>query len=227
MPEHPILFSTPMVRAILSGQKTQTRRVVARSNSIIGEGGDWDKLEFSGKHTWVDKPGCFEQPYITEARIDTGFPDANGVKNYQYLHVPYDFVNEGVVYRVYPRYQPGDRLWVRETWADLAEGTGDPDQHPKIIYKADATHEWSEQVWHPSIFLPRLFSRITLEITAVKVERGQEISELDAINEGIPNGAYAVNPKTSYAKLWNSINGKKYPWASNPWVWVISFKRLK
>ncbi len=177
MKERPILFSGPMVQAILSGKKTQTRRVVKQ------------------KHL----------PFL--ANIVGGFLDGK----WNQRPLPYG--------------QPGDRLWVRETWAqDDEDGT--------IIYRAEdneavkawdqARHEsgLSKYNWRPSIFMPRLASRLTLEVVSVRVERLQDISEEDAIAEGTlaPFGGWVGG----YQLLWESINGPG-SWDENPWVWVIDF----
>jgi hypothetical protein len=247
--EHPIIFSTEMVKAILEGRKSQTRRVVTKHNSEIGEGGNWDKLAFHGKHTWNDDTNCMEEPYIVEAWVDHGFPDKEGKKNYQYLHIPYDFEEEGVIYRVYCRYEVGDHLWVKETWnigrysyQDIAD----------IFYKAGGnfkTVQWNNDLerlteqglrdadnrWRSSIFTYRWVSRIKLEITNIRVQRVQEISLADVNAEGTPNNPMGLmsyrndgfQRRQDYQWLWEEINGKKYPWSSNPWVWVIEFKKLE
>ena len=157
MRERPILFSAPMVRAILAGTKTQTRRI---------------------KKT----PDC-----------------------------PYGF--------------PGDILWVRETWSTNPEEGPDA----SIIYRADS--EWDETYtgikWHPSIFMPRAYSRFTLKITSVCDERLQDITNEDAIAEGTPDLRTPENNwdmRRCYRELWESINGKG-SWDKNPLVWVIFFMR--
>ncbi len=128
-----------------------------------------------------------------------------------------------------PYGERGDQLWVRETFCDLGDGT----MPGRVIYKAsfdDLDAEMMKQsgigmpIWKSPIYMPRWAVRITLEITAVRVEKLHDINRRDAIREGIPNGAYAINPKTSFSKLWQRVNNKKYPWESNPWVWVIEFK---
>jgi hypothetical protein len=129
--------------------------------------------------------------------------------------------------------QVGDRLWVRETWQQIKAG---------IVYKAswDSKPDWK---WKPSIFMPRWASRITLEITGIRVERLQDITEEDAKAEGCVEhtrhvvAGLLVDPsigrrehwsaRVLYKSLWDSINGKKYPWSSNCWVWVIEFRRIK
>jgi hypothetical protein len=153
-----------------------------------------------------------------------------------------------------PYGQPGDRLWVRETWAPF-----DP-KNPKcrIVYRADmvsfgvCASDWAKVMptqhpqgakfnWKPSIHMPRRNSRLTLEVTEVRVQRLQEISAADCCHEGIllncasctdecghldqmPNLQRQVS--RDFQKLWGSINGKTLPWSSNPWVWAISFRRL-
>jgi len=135
------------------------------------------------------------------------------------------------------RYAVGDHLWLRETWAVRPE-----DNRP--FYRA--TYAGACEIpWRPSIFMPRWASRLTLEVTAVRYERLQEISEADAIAEGITwqtqhqgqigwyevygdwhGQTQEVTAVKSYAVLWDSINGKKHPWNSNPLVWCYEFKRL-
>jgi hypothetical protein len=134
-----------------------------------------------------------------------------------------------------PYGQPGDRLWVREAWSrDEEDGA--------LFYRADVgtgneADDWQRNIyegasgyrWKPSIFMPRWASRILLEVTAVRVERLQDISEADAIAEGAPWAACGApqegSHKAGFAQLWESINGPN-SWDANPWVWVIEFKRV-
>ena len=167
MKERPILFSGPMVRAILDGRKTQTRRVV--------------------------KIGSY--------RPSGPFGDHAG-------YCPYG--------------KPGDRLWVRETFFN------EPNFHgvSATWYRAD--NDTFPGMWKPSIHMPRRLSRITLEITAVRVESLNEINGMEAWREGCPYHPKA-DPEPEdmiawYRKLWESINGPG-SWAANPWVWVIDFRR--
>ena len=139
---------------------------------------------------------------------------------------------------VCPYGAPGDRLWVRESYAELDKNV--------FCYKADFKEEDQHPKWKPPIFMPRIAAAILLEITNLRVERLQDITEEDAIGEGIlpikvdgmiypqwfdyckdyKNG-YA-NPVNSFRSLWNSINIKKgFGWTTNPWVWVIEFKRIE
>ena len=217
--EKPILFSGPMVRAILDGTKTMTRRVVKipyeKGNSL----GTWEPSILGGKGC-TDNNGNFVDEFPVLWHTRTGYS----------LSCPYG--------------QVGDRLWVRETWAwgkryDDCIITLEtiPKQKPdyaEIFYRADNNQVNRDDKWKPSIFMPRWASRITLEIVSVRVERLQEITEEDAIKEGAlslgdPSGEadWSVGfAKACFQRLWDSINGKKYPWKDNPFVWVIEFRRI-
>ncbi len=138
------------------------------------------------------------------------------------------------------KFQPGDILWVRETYGTTAIGN---------MYKASVCSPDMDKPlsgWKPSIFMPKEAARIFLKVTNVRVERLQDISENDAIAEGIerygPFGEFKGEPHPSggmmrfraYSKasrafqdLWQSINEKKHPWESNPWVWVYGFERIE
>lgn len=233
--EKPILFSGPMVRAILEGRKTQTRRVVSKSNSETAA--PWDRLEFD-ESKWPKDLGF-------------GFlPDANGFKKGGYLHVPtrphaddsQDDPDDWTRNRVYPRWEIGDRLWVRETWGLFDTEPKDGPERAHVYYRASDgnLHECRYQLWRPSIHMPRWASRITLEITDIRAERLQEISEEDAVAEGAmyhdglgighsgwrhDYGDVFSTAKSSFWHLWESINGKG-SWDVNPWVWAISFRRV-
>jgi hypothetical protein len=197
--DRPVLFSTPMIRAILEGKKTQTRRVVTASNSEVAR--KWNTLDFADAYadpggTWLFGPG----PYLK-------------------VKCPSDDTR----HRVYPRVQPGDRLWVRETFIVMPfPDSRDPTD---VVYYADADEliRRGFRPWRPSIFMPRWASRITLEVTTVRVERAQSISARDALCEGVAPPCILDN----FQRLWNSINGKRpgCAWASNPWVWVVEFRR--
>jgi len=235
MKTRPILFSAPMVRALLDGSKTQTRRVVKPQPA-----GEIQRGE-PGVNQWIDSKYWERKNQKENRGIGTrGFP------------CPYG--------------QPGDRLWVRETFIQgypynattdrlMQWDTNGKELPMKTWYRADKDDiGWSnddgDQVatpWKPSIHMPRTASRITLEITGVRVERLQDISEADAIAEGLEKpGRVGIDGRKfwrdyrlsgygssclttagdSYKTLWESINAKRAPWASNPWVWVIEFKRL-
>lgn len=128
---------------------------------------------------------------------------------------------------------PGDRLWVREAWRTVPAVDHLPPREltsaHRIWYEADAPHQPGFGKLRPSMFMPRWVSRITLEITSVRVERLQEISEADAKAEGVAIKNSPAAFLTSYARgfrdLWESINGPG-SWDANPWVWVVEFRRL-
>jgi hypothetical protein len=128
---------------------------------------------------------------------------------------------------------PGDRLWVRETFSMMNRErtlatTELYDQQPtdlEVVFRADEDH--GHKAWHPSIFMPRWASRITLEVTGVRVERLHSITDDDARAEGCLGypGAVDATPREEFEELWKHINGLE-SWRANPFVWVVSFKRL-
>jgi len=195
MKERPIIFSAEMVKAILEGRKTQTRRVCKQAN-------EWAKTY---DHSWV---------YCDKKRNEWQF---KGRSTFSGLIEPFILTC--------PYGQVGDHLWVREAYCIQS---GD-----MAIYKADCSENFAKEFkWYPSIHLPRWASRITLEITDVRVERLQEITEEDAIAEGcsLMVGTTAggnmgiASARYSFMKLWDSLNAKRgYGWDKNPWVWVIEF----
>jgi len=210
MIERPILFATPMVRAILDGRKTQTRRIVKG----------------------VRRDNCLSLKKPTKTRV--------GIVT----HV-LDAPERGLC----PYGKPGDRLWVRETFVTgwPCGGDGTPMQFdedgkelpPKVWYRAsqpglhwvDGDGDLTDHVpWKPSIHMPRWASRITLEVTGVRVERLQDISEADARAEGVaPTGYMATKGAehiAGFRLLWEQINGAG-SWVANPWVWVVEFKRVE
>lgn len=208
--ERPILFSGPMVTAIRAGRKTMTRRVVKPQPPASHE-----------RHCWFHAPvyGWTSEPE----------PAADWFK----ARCPY-----GV---------PGDRLWVRETFYVDDYRYPDPSVPPAEFLAAieyRASHDcanWeagcpcSDGVWRPSIHMPRWASRITLEITEVRVERLQEITPVDARAEGVecPDDQrehnYWGGHLIAFHSLWDSINGERpgCAWKANPWVWVVTFRRLQ
>jgi len=194
--EHPILFSGPMVRAILDGRKTMTRRVV--------------------------KDTC---PFVTVAYFDEETERWYWTTGAERERLPTDLCLGKCPYG-----QPGDQLWVRETWLSYRHLHKNGRDEALLIYRADG-EDLPKQArgtkWRPSIFMPRWASRITLEITAVRVERVQDIGDEDAEAEGL-SWCNAASPRDKFQCLWNSLNAKRgYGWEANPWVWVIAFKRVK
>ncbi len=216
MKERPVIFNGEMVRAILDGRKTQTRRVM--------------KVKPKPSET---RPGDFwfsSKKLESMVHVSDFTPGNSPIADY---HL---FFQEHCC----PFGQVGDRLWVRETWQGplVAEehfedyrANADKFQTPEFCeYAADggARPEFCDlddnarQGWRPSIHMPRWASRITLEITGVRVERLQDISETDAIAEG---GTEHFNIDW-FGPLWASIYGVD-SWNANPWVWVIEFRRVE
>ena len=201
--ERPILFRAPMVRALLDGSKTQTRRVV-KSQPTGGWGFDGAYGRITSPHHKKGKFGAFIQ-----RGVGTDFPETDLI--------------------VCPYGQPGDRLWVREAWSTHACF----DRYaPSELTRIRSFHYWADGDLvtgkkRPSIHMPRWASRITLEITSVRVERLQDISRGDAMAEGcpFPNMAQGDDPRQWYEQLWGEINGPD-SWSANPWVWAIEFKRI-
>lgn len=192
MKERPILFSAPMVRAILDGRKTQTRRAAKpRGNpSTLLDG------------SWSDE-------YVLD-------PD-----------------NRDWLMRDFPYGQPGDRLWVKETFFDTTPFRDAPlfgGRTSPIAYRADGEFIGCHK-WKPSIYMPRSVSRILLEVTGVRIERLQNISEADAEAEGVdflrqvPDADETLTARQLYECLWDGIN-RDGSWDANPWVWVVEFRRI-
>jgi hypothetical protein len=217
----PILFKTEMVQAILAGRKTQTRRVIKHFGNLYHYDTllcDWalsDKPKHIGGVNW-------------EWTLQTAVDDNSTFK----FKCPYGKI--------------GEILWVRETFAKTGDNFHDdwPD-HGDYYYKADNPFNEIElhkeypkmkgwPKWRPSIYISRKAARIFLKIADIKVERLQDINEMDAIAEGVLNADSFKNigvdnsmtNRYAYRELWDKINSKKYPWSSNPWVWVITFKRI-
>lgn len=121
---------------------------------------------------------------------------------------------------------PGDRLWVRETWAKESFPDGTTARKIITIYKADETYNLHVARWKPSIHMPREACRLLLAVTNIRMERLNDITGRDAIAEGIDmNKTPCIEPQNAFAILWNSINGP-LSWSSNPWVWVVGFERI-
>jgi len=207
MKERPIIFSGEMVRAILDGRKTQTRRVIKPQPdyAILKEG------------TELEAHKC---PQLA--------PVHSGRKEWGLYRVPYHGRDVPCFSFDCPYGKPGDRLWVRETWARFKGN---------VFYKQEGSnnHLIEKTVgWTPSIYMPRWASGIALEITSIRVERIQEITPIDALAEGIEYERYGqglgdacdeVRILQTFQELWDSINAKRgYGWYENPWVWVIEFK---
>lgn len=226
MKERPIIFNDEMVRAILDGRKTQTRRLI----KLDHERGFQNPV-IRGKNGAVSSVSCRLAPTLC------------------------------------PLGQPGDRLWLRETWGVVSHALDDsgriidwqPDRPATsihempfgqgyysghAIYRTDGAFTWGDDdgngehsCWHPSIHMPRAASRILLEITSVRVERLNDISQADAIAEGMPPSHPSIDQvsrqfgypdfsRSVFAQLWQRLYGEE-SWQANPWVWVIEFKRIE
>ncbi len=194
MKTRPILFSAEMVRALLEGRKTQTRRIMeiqpiwndAKISTIVSS----TKKKENGKHRWlVMKDQCT----VNNDRTSDSFPNPYG--------------------------EIGDLLWVRESC-----GTGGYFPHP-WAYRADGK-EYPGERWKPSIHMPRRASRLTLEITGVRVERLQDMRLQDYEAEGIVGINESISAEEAlqrFQALWQSLYGAE-SWHASPWVWVIEFK---
>jgi len=196
-----------MVRAILDGRKTQTRRIM--------------KVQ-----PWPD--ATVEVGPYHPHRIDRHGESQPGPATFGAVWDHQDIVNGGDAGLPCPYGAPGDTLWVRETWAPLPGSV----VLNVAFYRADTKAASDDVRWRPSIHMPRWASRITLRITDIRVERLQDISEDDAKAEGVgyKNPGYLPGTKGnwigSFAYLWNKINGPG-AWEANPWVWVVAFERVK
>jgi len=214
--ERPILMSTPMVRATLEMRKTITRRMTGLE-SINENPDNWQKV------TPDVYPGAAEEGDLFSY---CDFQTLTG----EYMACP-----------KCPYGQVGDLLWVRETFISGSEMVDEVfvyDEHgqkvDKAWYKADGgLDRWFDGdltrdtvPWKPSIHMPKSAARIWLEVTDIGVERVREITEEDAMAEGVILGQFPNDiPSAAFCSLWISINGAE-SWNSNPWVWVVSFKVL-
>jgi hypothetical protein len=212
MRERPILFSAAMVRALLDGSKTQTRRAIVNRSRVHPELVYVRESDGSVGGWW---------PYLSD--------DGES------------FVCDGMEHPVdCPYGKPGDLLWVRETWAQNQNQLSDTRMDCSYVYRADgeerAQDNGTDLPWRPSIHMPRWASRIDLKVTGVRVERLQGISASDALQEGLEEchdlpyrWDHPVCFETAqrlYSELWEQINGAG-TWAANPWVWVVEFRRVR
>jgi hypothetical protein len=216
MKERPIIFSGTMVRAILEGRKTQTRRIVKPQP----EGHHWERLP--GYKAFWTSLACSDGIWW---KLNHRIPQNTDEE--RHFRCPYG--------------QPGDRLWVRESfyacerdhWPDLPSV---PANNGRIYFHANFDRSAPGPL-RPSIHMPRWASRILLEVTDVRVERLQEISDEDAAAEGaglrncgvmdtLDGPEQLKSYRTGFVYLWRDIHGAE-SWAENPWVWAISFKVLE
>jgi hypothetical protein len=208
--ERPIIFGSPMVKALLAGRKTQTRRLVKPQPAVDHHylqpmfGTSPDGFAFGTPGLWRE--------------VGPDYPDGDDDDR----RCPYG--------------APGDRLWVKETWHPCDGGA---------LYQADYRDKQEAGIerWQSPLYMPRNESRITLELTSVRVERIKDTSPADIIAEGVVDRPHEVEglgrcPVSAFDGIcypdllslwragWDSINGKCEPFASNPWVWVLEFRRM-
>jgi len=226
--ERPIIFSGEMVKAILNGKKTMTRQVV--------------KTQPRDECTEIATSACFG--------------------HVEYRSTSEDRQTQSILAKIKCPYgKIGDRLWVRETHhvvggiadyeiEEIKQGLQDVKNF--VSYKTDGYGNPCDGGWTTPMFMPRWASRILLEIIDIRVERLQDISEADALKEGIRNYNFEMEdspdtyvgythlqkddgkstlyktPAIAFERLWDTLNAKKgYPWSSNPWVWAIEFKVIE
>ncbi|EPR7599430.1 hypothetical protein ACU8MZ_002064 [Salmonella enterica subsp. enterica serovar Bareilly] len=205
-----MIFNSEMVRAILEGRKTQTRRIMKVQPGTPEFGLrriiESSKANENGMYFWSQDDAC-------------------GIKA---RSKPF----------LFPYGEVGDRIWVRETFRVHSRAT----DVATLVYRASVRNSWTEQThrvpvavcnkpatpekWTPSIHMPRWASRITLEITDVRVERLNSITESDAEAEGVTDTGFGDLLVDGFRYLWKSIYGDD-SWQANPWVWVIEFKRIE
>ncbi|ELN3936589.1 hypothetical protein WNJ37_07205 [Klebsiella pneumoniae] len=226
--ERGMIFNAEMVRALLSGRKTQTRRIMKPQPEPCPRGGHW----------WPSN--VFKTMLHVEDEMQNGKGGWGGLVG--------DACPFGAV---------GDRIWVRETWGVVSHAFSDdglmidwvPDRPATAIhempfgngyysgyaiYAADGDFTWGDDdgyedgcsCWKPSIHMPRAASRILLEITDVRVERLRSMSQDDARAEGVIAASGPMEAGLAFRELWDSIYGEE-SWKANPWVWVIKFKRIE
>jgi hypothetical protein len=197
----PILFSGEMVRAILAGRKTVTRRIVKSGKELAPASANFRR---------EPSPNTYGEGWLAD------WPHEYG--RTRMMDCPYGR----------PDHPTDRRLWVRETFCPRYFDDG------SVGYRADFNAKdlrglVTEPKWKPSIFMRQSESRITLDVTGARVERLHEITEEDARAEGAECGSQREGMHTArdaFAVLWDSINGKRAAWGTNPWVWVVEFSRV-
>lgn len=236
--EHPTLFNGAMVRAILDGRKVQTRRLVTYQNTNVNGHGFVSKATFARyplDKAWINhgpSPAGNPGPFL---KCDSTHPD-----------------DDGAMARLYPQWQVGDALWVRENVfaappnfgdADTNNTTDDKGQRRLVGYVASMDAEAQQCArdfgvkMTPSIHMPRWAARLILPVVDVRPQRLHEISEEDALAEGIEqfHDLFSGVPRKSgtqvfdtaraaFADLWAAVYGRA-SWDANPWVWAVTFRR--
>lgn len=206
MSTKPILFSTPMVQAILNGRKTMTRRVIKPQPTY------WDDVE-----RLYDKDSIVGPEFYNPTRVGKNGEEYPGDE-------VYGIYSDNGEYGCKAPYKPGDVLWVREAWCPCATINGWLDAVSLYGYKADYDRvvPWK---WKPSIHMPREAARLFLRVKDVRVERVQDISAEDCEAEGyFETAPVEPRPRSWFSSIWDSLNANG--WDKNPWVWVYSFERV-
>lgn len=232
----PILFTGPMVRAILDERKTQTRRLIDPQPELVPDESLFGRAR--GSYWWASRAA---RSMMDLADIRSLSPygssgDRLWVRETWGVVEPHpSSIDDYIV--------PGMRKWQGVDFDEMEPDTQafyrrriayqatEPDADVRVVVKGEPVRRW-----HPSIFMPRWACRITLDVTGVRVERLHDISAADAKAEGAPPNhpsidavsrefGYADFSRSWFAQTWDSINSKRAPWSSNPWVWVITFKR--
>jgi hypothetical protein len=234
MTDYPMIYSAPMVRALIDGRKTQTRRIITPGNSLFNRG-KWSALHKRQEWDW-------EGAWVDDGPSPMGNPGP-------YLKLPWKAGDDDFEYtvpRIYPVIQLGDRIWVKEAFRGHKGYNSYPPRewsHWPVHYHADGLPDPRDDAGENGrlrspIHMPRWASRITLTVTDARPQRVSEISEADSVAEGVESGqtsrglmwkAYDESPncwvdtaRISFTRLWNSIHGPD-AWARNDWVWVYSF----
>lgn len=238
MKARPILFSGPMVRALIEGRKTQTRRVITLPEKRVTK--QYGAVDVRNVNYWSPPSGISQEGWANP-----------GVNYHTYDPSSGEMIGNHI--DPCPYGQPGGLLWVRETWTCYRQTSYEYDEHEQVTGKKDREHYAGTlspvfradnknfpDRWEPAIHMPRWASRLTLQITDVRVQRLQDISELDARNEGvifeddpdeesdfgyhfgIDDGTLGGSPKEAFSILWRHINGES-SWDENPWIWALTF----
>lgn len=213
--EKPILFNTGMVQAVFDGTKTATRRVIkpqpkaALAYACMGyKSGTWGYADGNAYKIWGNK-----------YRLPDGIPDGELKRRWT------------------PPCNTGDTLWVRETWCNINRDGTEPDYYYFADRRICEDYDESEWVWRPSIHMPKDAARIWLKVTGVTVERLQDMTLNDFLNEGVTLRPEAFNdPDNAYLQAWEIFKGiwdstvhkkelARYGWEANPWVWAVKFER--
>jgi len=208
--EHPVSFKGRTVLAVLGGRKHQMRRVITQANSLINErpvqDTEWAELDLS------------------IARVDV-VPDS--AKNPgTYLQMTNE--RDGTVHSIRSLIQKGDRLWVKEKWRVSPEGE---ESDTPVLYEAGCKEgegdDAGDPTWNPASKMPHLYSRVKLEVTSIRAEHANDISEEDVQAEGVERLESDKYFKDAFKRLWDAANAKRGPgfgFDFGPWVWVICFK---